>query len=139
MRRLKGNPAVVKAVTPAPKGVAPVKITKKPPGKEQTPEKPIIDTTKKKVRTDTIYMSADTIETQIMTYKDLKVYLEKQHLAHLPDTGIYKKLKAKDSKFLVGHQQGIRLDTNYRQPDFFGKSKVPVVKKKGPSKQQLHR
>ena len=93
--------------------------------KEKVPIKPVVtDTTKKKVKTDTIYMSADTIETQVMAYKDLKVYFEKMRLAHLPDTGIYKKKKkVKESKFLEGHQQGIRLDTSYRQPDFFGKGK----------------
>jgi len=133
MKRLKGY-------APSPKGSPPAKNAKKPPGKETLPEKHVIaDTPKKKVKTDTIYMSADTIETQIMAYKDLKVYFEKQRLAHLPDTGIFKKLKAKDSKFLVGHQQGIRLDTNYRQPNFFGKPKVAVVKKKAPTKQQLRR
>ena len=100
----------------------------------------VTDTAKKKVNTDTIYMSADTIETQIMAYKDLKVYFEKQRLAHLPDTGIYKKKKkTKESKFLVGYQQGVRIDTSFRQPNLFGPPKVAVVKKKKPSKQQLQR
>jgi lipopolysaccharide export system protein LptA len=117
------------------------KPTKKPQGKVKLPEKSVVrDSTKKKVKTDTIYMSADTIETQIMTYKDLKIYLEKQRLAHLPDTGIYKKKKkTKESKFLVGYQEGVRLDTSYQQPDFFGKAKVKVVKKKPPTKEQLKR
>ena len=134
LRRLKGN-------APNTKGVSPGKVAKKPPGKEKLPAKPVVtDTTKKKVKTDTIYMSADTIETQIMTYKNLKVYFEKQRLAHLPDTGIYKKAKkVKESKFLEGHQQGVRLDTSYRQPDIFGKPKVVVIKKKPPTKQQLLR
>lgn len=153
-QRAKINPAVADAITQKLTGKAPggnspppkrlktasVKGKPKPAEKESVPVKPAVtDTTKKKVKTDTIYMSADTIETQIMAYKDLKVYLEKQRLAHMPDTGIYKKIKAKDSKFLVGHQQGVRLDTSYRQPNFFGIPKVAVVKKKVPSKQQLHR
>jgi lipopolysaccharide export system protein LptA len=139
-QKLTGKVAASNSSPPKRLKTGPAKGKPKPGGKESLPVKPVVtDTTKKKVKTDTIYMSADTIETQIMAYKDLKVYLEKQRLAHLPDTGIYKKIKTKDSKFLVGHQQGVRLDTSYRQPDFFGKPKVVPVKKKVPSKQQLHR
>jgi len=91
-----------------------------------------------KMKTDSIYMSADSIETQIMTYKDLKIYYEKQRLAHLIDTGAKaKKVKVKDSKFLTGHQVGVSIDTSYRQRYFFGKPKPVVIKKKPLSKKQL--
>ena len=138
-KKLTGKTANNKNATKKPSKGPVVKTKAKSEDKEKPPLKPgARDSTKKKVKTDTIYMSADTIETQIMTYKDLKVYFEKQRLAHLPDTGKFKrKKKVKESKFLVGYQQGIRLDTSYRQPDFFGKPKVIVVKKKAPSKKQL--
>jgi hypothetical protein len=89
------------------------------------------------MKVDSIYMSADTIETQIMTYKDLKVYFEKQRLAHLIDTSIRKKPKLKPSKFLTSISVGIRPDSTYLQRDFFGKPKPVFKKKKIPSKKQL--
>jgi lipopolysaccharide export system protein LptA len=142
------NPAIADAITRKLTGKA-QKQVKTTSAKETSGHadnatvsaKPIVkDSTKRKVKTDTIYMSADTIETQIMTYKNLKVYLEKQRLAHLPDTGIFKrKKKVKESKFLKGYKAGIKPDTSYRQPNFFGKPRVAVVKKRLPSKQQLLR
>ena len=91
-----------------------------------------------RMKTDSIYMSADSIETQIMTYKDLKIYFEKQRLAHIRDTTVkVKKTKEKESKFLVGHQAGVKPDTSFLKPYFFGKPKPIVVKKKQPSKKQL--
>jgi hypothetical protein len=101
-------------------------------------EKPgVKDTSKNK--TDTIYMSADTIETQVLTYKDLKIYFEKQRLAHLIDTGKKKVKKAPvvESKFLTGYQAGIPRDTDYLQRHIFGNAKLKIIKKKPPTKKQL--
>ena len=82
------------------------------------------------IKRDSVYMSADTIETQIMTYKDLKIYQEKQRLAHIRDTTTKPKPKVKipDSKFLTGKLAGIALDTTFRHREFFGKPK-PAPKK----------
>ena len=103
---------------------------------KQTENRKVKDTSKTK--TDTIYMSADTIETRILTYKDLKVYFEQQRLAHLIDTSKkFKKANVKESKFLVGYQAGLPKDTDYLQRNIFGQAKVRVVKKKPPTKKQL--
>ena len=97
-----------------------------------------------KIKTDSIYMSADTIETRILTYKDLKIYFEKQRLAHIRDTASKPKkikLKEKESKFLSATRADITInDTTIYHRDFFGKAKPPNVKKKAvkpPSKKQL--
>jgi len=105
--------------------------------------KPIKDTST--MKHDSIYMSADTIETQILTYKDLKVYFEKQRLAHTRDTSAKPKSKKPkvneiSSKLLTaGYAKVvIAIDTSYHHSEFFGKPK-PVKKKapKPPSKKQL--
>lgn len=89
-----------------------------------------------KMKIDSIYMSADTIETQILTYKNLKIYQEKQRLAHIRDTTAKPKppkpkVKEKPSKFLTAMQVGIHaMDTSFYHKDFFGKPKPVVVKKK---------
>jgi lipopolysaccharide export system protein LptA len=93
---------------------------------------------------DTIYMSSDTIETQMLMYKDLKIYREKQRLAHIRDTTSKPKpkVKAKPSKFLTGAQAGVPADTTFQHRDFFGAPKPVKVKKavaKPLSKQQLAR
>jgi len=112
--------------------------------KSKTPLKRMMlkDTTH--IKTDSIYMSADTIETQILTYKDLKIYQEKQRLAHIRDTSakpLKVKLKIKDSKFLTATHAGITIiDSSFFRNDFFGKPKPKPVKKKVvklPSKKQL--
>jgi lipopolysaccharide export system protein LptA len=104
----------------------------KPGVKDKEPEKPATVKDTSKIKRDSIYMSADTIETRMLTYKDLKIYQEKQRLAHVRDTTSKKakKLKVKESKFLTALQAGIKIDTGYRQPDFFGKPKPVAVKKK---------
>ncbi|WP_094568789.1 OstA-like protein [Mucilaginibacter xinganensis] len=84
------------------------------------------------IKRDSVYMSADTIETQILTYKDLKIYQEKQRLAHIRDTTSKPKSKIPESKFLTGKLAGVPLDTTFRHPEFFGKpkqapKKPPVV------------
>ncbi|MDB5125181.1 MAG: hypothetical protein JWP94_3310 [Mucilaginibacter sp.] len=96
------------------------------------------------IRRDTIYMSSDTIETQILTYKNLKIYQEKQRLAHTRDTTSRPKpkVKPKPSKFLTGAQLGVPADSSFQHRDFFGAAKPVTVKKpvpRPPSKLQLAR
>jgi lipopolysaccharide export system protein LptA len=76
------------------------------------------------IKRDSIYMTADTIETQIMTYKNLKIYQERQRTQH--DTTLkQRKLAAdkKSSKFLEARYIRIPKDTSYFHRDFFGKPK----------------
>jgi len=97
-------------------------------GKDISTAKAVKDTSH--IKRDSVYMSADTIETQIMTYKDYKVYLEKQRLAHMIDTSAKVKVKKKpDSKFLEGKLAGVPVDTSFRHREFFGKPK-PAPKKR---------
>ncbi|GAC1305354.1 MAG: hypothetical protein NVSMB24_14110 [Mucilaginibacter sp.] len=96
------------------------------------------------IKRDTIYMSSDTIETQILTYKDLKIYQEKMRKAHIRDTTSRPKpkVKPKPSKFLTGAQLGVRADSSFQHRDFFGAPKLVTVKKPAPrpvSKLQLAR
>ncbi len=111
----------------------PKSATKLKPGdKDTTLKKMILPKDTSKVKLDSIYMSADTIETRILTYKDLKIYQAQQRLAHTRDTTAKPKpkVKVKESKFLTPTRREITIDTSYRQRDFFGKPKPVAVKKK---------
>nr|WP_183566092.1 OstA-like protein [Mucilaginibacter sp. SP1R1] len=80
-----------------------------------------------KTKRDSIFMTADTLETQIMTYKNLKIYQEKQRLLHFRDTSerglklavLNTKLKGMPTVWLR-----IQKDSSYLHRDFFGKPKV---------------
>ncbi len=98
------------------------------------------------LKRDSIYMSADTIETQILTYKDLKIYQEKQRLAHIRDTTSKPKPKkpkgdVKESKLLIVTHAWIQPDdSSFYHHDYFGKPKPKYVAKKPkkpPTKKQL--
>lgn len=121
-----------------PKGSMPLKLDSLTGRKAAEKASAMNDTARKK--TDTIYMSADTIETRIMAYKDYKVYLAQQYKVHHPDTT--KKIilpQLKETKLLRGWQIDIQHDTSYRMPYFFGKPKPKIVEKKPLSKKQLER
>lgn len=123
---------------PAPKGSIPIKPEMF--GKKNITVKPVVSKDTAGKKTDSIYMSADTIETRIMMYKDYKVYLAKQERAHHPDTT--KKIirpQSKDTRLLLGWQMGVQHDTSYRMPYLFGKPAPRIIKKKPLSKKQLER
>jgi len=91
------------------------------------------DTTKAgKVKVDSVYMTADTLETQILTYKNLKLYQEKQRLAYayVRDTSAAARKQIienkKNEKKLFARGLSIPRDTTYRHRDFFGHPKVKV-------------
>jgi lipopolysaccharide export system protein LptA len=76
------------------------------------------------IKRDSIYMTADTIETQIMTYKNQKIYQERQRT--LRDTTLKQRKLAADkktSKFLTAYYIKVPKDTSYFHRDFFGKPK----------------
>ncbi|MFI5138467.1 MAG: OstA-like protein [Sphingobacteriales bacterium] len=103
----------------------------RPGGADKLPLKPLKAKDTSKVKQDSIYMSSDTLETRMLTYKDYKAYLEKQRLARIRDTTTkVKKVKVKESKFLTAAQAGIKIDSSFLQRDFFGKPKPVAVKKK---------
>lgn len=146
------NKAAIKAAAPGLIKKANAFANKQPPG--TIPVKPIekaladIDTVKKaptpdkNVKRDSIYISADTLETQIVTFKDLKIMQEKQRLASIRDTTAKgKKLTAAEQKladkFLTITAPKWRSDTSYLHPNFFGKPKPqaePSLTAKGKGK-----
>ncbi|MFD0765855.1 OstA-like protein [Mucilaginibacter lutimaris] len=84
----------------------------------------------KKVKRDSIYISADTLETQILTYKDLKIMQEKQRLSTIRDTSAKAKktpnaVQKKNDKFLTLSAPRFTRDTAYLHKDFFANYKFP--------------
>lgn len=88
-----------------------------------------VDTGKQpeKIKRDSIFMTADTLETQIMTYKNLKIYQEQQRLLHFRDTSeLGLKLAVLNAKLKGMPTVSLRIpkDTTYLHPYIFGKPKV---------------
>ncbi len=84
----------------------------------------------KKVKRDSIYISADSLETQILTYKDVKIMQEKQRLSTIRDTSAKAKKPAvvapkKNDKFLTLSAPRFMRDTAYFHKDFFAGYKFP--------------
>ena len=142
------NKATTKKPKPAKKPAAPTKADKMGLADKAVKDTSLAiarkDTTK--MKTDSIYMSGDTIETQILTYKDLKIYQEKQRLAHVRDTTSKPKPKPKPktpeklTKLLTAsYTKVIVYDTAMRRPEYpLGKPKL-IPKRVAPpkSKKQL--
>jgi len=130
-------------ITPATK--KPIAVTSKTKtvikAEEKPKDKPVVKDTSH-IKRDSVYISGDTLETRVLTYKDYKIYREQQRLAHTIDTTIkVKKPKVieKPSKFLTSMQVGVQIvDTTYHHREIFGKPK-PIPKKpvKPLSKKQL--
>lgn len=99
-------------------------LTKKPVAK--APEK---------IKRDTLYMGADTLETRVLTFKDLKDLQQERWFAANRDTSIKVKpsivYKTRPKSFSVT-PPAIPIDTTYLHRDIFGKPKpnVTVVPKK---------
>ncbi|MDB5117080.1 MAG: hypothetical protein JWQ79_2572 [Mucilaginibacter sp.] len=103
-----------------------------PPGKAT--EKDARDLVKKpdSAKTDSLFLVADTLETQIVTYKALKTLQEKQYQATHRDTSIKIVKKAppivykKSPKFLtLDPPKRWERDTGLFKPEFFGKPDPP--------------
>jgi lipopolysaccharide export system protein LptA len=109
--------------------------------------KPAVKDTVTKIKRDTIYLVADTLETRVMTFKALKDLQEERRLAAIIDTsaaGLAKRAarNKKPSKFLDITPPKLPADTSYHHSDFFGPPrKIPTrvippkpVKAKTPGK-----
>jgi lipopolysaccharide export system protein LptA len=80
-----------------------------------------------KLKKDSVYMSADTIETRILTYKELNVLQEQERLSHIKDTTKKPSIVYKVSpKFLSITAPKWARDTSYLHRDYFG---APAPKK----------
>ncbi|MGI4020224.1 MAG: OstA-like protein [Janthinobacterium lividum] len=131
--------------TPTP---APVVSAQKSTVKTASPSKPAAKLAAEKpyvplkkdtviIKRDSIYLTADTLDTYILTFKALKIRREQMRLAGLRDTSIKTKpqlkSKVKGKNELEGYQIDLRrlpADTNYRKREFFGKMILPKAVKK---------
>ena len=86
-----------------------------------------------KIKRDSVYMSADTIETRILTYKELGVMQEQERLAHIKDTSAVKVVHIVYKiapKTLTITAPRLPRDTSYLHPNYFGPPKPKAQKKK---------
>lgn len=116
----KANEAIKKLAAQG-KNIDPEKELKKIPAPVDTAKKP------EKVKRDSIFMTADTLETQIMTYKNLKIYQEKQRLLHFRDTserGLKLAVLNNKLKGMPIVSLHIPKDTTYLHRFIFGMPKV---------------
>ena len=116
----------------------------KTPAQNQTMEtglKDIKDTAKtvKNVREDSLFFGADTLQTRVLTFKDLKTLQKEQYQASHRDTSIKIVKKAapivytKPPKFLtIDPPQRWPKDTIFLHPDLFGKPDAPAARKTTP-------
>jgi lipopolysaccharide export system protein LptA len=86
------------------------------------------------MRYDSLFFAADTLKTQVMTFKDFKILKQKQYDATHIDTSI-KVAKQKPSFMYKTPPKYIELepipfpkDTTYLKPNYFGKPKAPAPK-----------
>jgi lipopolysaccharide export system protein LptA len=86
------------------------------------------------IRYDSLYFAADSLKTQMMTFKDFKALKQAQYDATHIDTSI-KVVKRKPSimlkappKYIEYEPMAFEKDTTYLKPNFFGKPKPPAPK-----------
>ncbi|MHB8207094.1 OstA-like protein [Mucilaginibacter sp.] len=104
-----------------------------------TSKPPLILKDTSKVKKDSIYMSADTIETRILTFKELNVLQEQERLSHIKDTTIKKTpsiVYKVAPKFLSIDAPKFAKDTSYHHWNYFGRPKPKPVQVK-PKKDQI--
>jgi lipopolysaccharide export system protein LptA len=92
------------------------------------------DKPKPGVRYDSLYFVADTLRTQALTYKELKILKQKQYEAAHPDTTIkaVKKIASvyykTPPKYIQQEPIPLPRDTSYIRLEYFGKPKAPAPK-----------
>ena len=127
---------VIKLKPPA--GTMPVKALSMPQLKTPVPDTLNKNSkAKEKVKKDSVYISADTLETQIMTFKNYKLMLENLRLSRIRDTTVKVKkpvANSKPSKFLTATYPKFTVDSAMFHRDIFGKPKPAVVKAKAPQR-----
>ena len=137
------SPAVVKAKKPAvthpPVNVAPQPAPKVIPHFDNVVYR-FADTLKQiekprpNIHYDSLFLVADTLKTQIITNKDLKILKQKQYDATHVDTSIKVVKKAapivytKSPKFIEYEPMQLPVDTSFYHRDYFGKPDPPKPK-----------
>ncbi len=132
MPQLKNLPRDTSIQIRPPAGTMPVKAPALTRPKKITDSLATI-TPKPKTKTDSVYLSADTLETQIMTFKNYKLMLEKLRLSRIRDTTTRVKkpvANAKTSKLLTAAFTTFSTDSTMYHKDIFGKPKPVAVKAK---------
>jgi len=103
--------------------------------KDKLPDTVAIKKDTARMKHDSIFMTADTLETRVLTFKDLNALQEKIRLANIIDTNrkapsiVYKK----PVKYIDLSPPRWVQDTSYRHSNYFGepKPKAPPLKKPG--------
>ncbi|MGZ3925901.1 MAG: OstA-like protein [Mucilaginibacter sp.] len=122
----------LKAITRVKQDTSINKKSSKPRVKNKLTDTTIVKKDTARIKHDSIYMTSDSLVTQMVTYKELKDIQEKIRLAHFKDTTIrppsivYKK----PVKFIELYPPRMAPDTSYFHPDFFGHPKPKTVVKK---------
>ncbi|MFD1257097.1 OstA-like protein [Mucilaginibacter terrae] len=92
-----------------------------------------------RIKRDSIYWGADTLETQILTYKKLRELQERMRLSGIRDTSLKDKpkpvkkipLKVSTTKTLIAMPPAdIKIDMSFLKPDLFGAPKAPDTTQK---------
>jgi len=130
-QRKKIDKSTQKQIRDAAKGI---KLPRPDTNELLSPVAPILPKDTGNVKRDSVYMSADTIETRILTFKELNVLQEADRVAHIVDTSkipkkpplVYKKAP----KVLTLEAPKFAKDTSYYHRDYFGKPKPVIVKVK---------
>jgi len=89
------------------------------------------------IKRDSMFVGADTLETQILTYKDYKILQRQRWEASHRDTSIkviHSVILTKPPKVLTAEMAKILVDTGLYHPEFFGKPKPKPAAKKKPVK-----
>jgi len=83
------------------------------------------------IRYDSLFLVADTLKTQMITYKDLKILKQKQYDATHIDTSIKKVVHivyTKAPKFIALEPMQMPFDSSFYHRDYFGKPDPPKPK-----------
>jgi len=138
----KPNPVTKKPSSPQNESSGQANV--KTPAQKQTTETKLTDIkdtakTVKKVKEDSLFFGADTLQTRVLMFKDLKILQEKQYQASHRDTSVKVVKKAapivytKPPKFLtLDPPKRWPKDTSFLHPDFFGKPDAPPARKAPP-------
>jgi lipopolysaccharide export system protein LptA len=108
----------------------------KPGTKTRLPDSLKLKNDTARIKHDSVFMTADTLETRILTFKDLKDIQEKIRLSHIKDTTIrppsivYKK----PVKFIELSAPKWIQDSTYLHRNMLGKPTAPPVVQKKPEK-----
>ncbi len=125
------KPTIVKGSPITKKDTTASRKKQKVLDKEKSQDKPPLKKDSLKIKRDSIYMTGDTLETKISTYKAYKELLEKIRLSQIKDTTIKKQsiVYTKPVKFIELAAPKWVQDSTYLHRDLFGKPKEKPKKK----------